>query len=88
MTVSINQMLPREIEYPTLGVAIADGQETVAVNYTVMNISNFDGENVTARFQVEIGGIQGRFPHEFTFKYSGSGNPLDEAESALAASLE
>ncbi|WP_421016023.1 hypothetical protein [Klebsiella michiganensis] len=51
-------------------------------------IVSIDGENVTARFSVEIGGIQGRFPHEFTFKYSGSGNPLDEAEAALKASLE
>lgn len=87
MPVIITQTLTKEIEYPTLGVALPDGQDTVAVKYTVLNIINFDGVNVTARFLVEINGVQGRFPYEFSFRYGGNGNPLDEAEAALKMEL-
>lgn len=88
MTIIIKQTLSREINYPSLGVTSPGGNEVIDVTYSVTSIKNFDGDTVTAAFSVDIGGYQSRFPYEFTFKYSGSGNPLDEAESALAASLE
>ncbi|HBX8038498.1 TPA: hypothetical protein MIH20_05645 [Klebsiella pneumoniae] len=63
------------------------GSETVDVTYTVESINSFDGVNVTAMYAIEIGGEKSPYPHAFTFKYSGSGNPLDEAEPALKAAL-
>ena len=88
MSVTVQQTLLKEFYYPALGISVSGGMEAVAVTYTVTSIRDFDGDSVTALFSVEINGEQSRFPHEFTFKYSGSGNPLDEAEAALAASLE
>lgn len=87
MSVTITQTLTKEINYPDLGVTVPGGSETVDVTYTAESINAFDGVNVTAIYAVEIGGEKSPYPHAFTFKYSGSGNPLDEAESALAGSL-
>jgi hypothetical protein len=87
MSVTITQTLTKEINYPDLGVTVPGGSETVDVTYTAESINAFDGVNVTAMYAVEISGEKSPYPHAFTFKYSGSGNPLDEAESALAASL-
>ncbi|EKQ6539506.1 hypothetical protein P6O00_004724 [Klebsiella michiganensis] len=88
MSVTVKQELSKEINYPSIGVSVSGGTQEVDVTYTVLRISNFDGINVAAAFSAEINGEKSRFPLEFTFKYSGSGNPLDEAESALAASLK
>lgn len=87
MSVTISQTLTREISYPDLGVTVPGGSETVDVTYTAESINSFDGVNVTALYGVEIGGEKSPYPHAFTFKYSGSGNPLDEAEPALKAAL-
>ncbi|HDT5164085.1 TPA: hypothetical protein QHS25_004913, partial [Klebsiella quasipneumoniae subsp. similipneumoniae] len=82
-----SQTLTREINYPDLGVTVPGGSETVEVTYTAESINSFDGVNVTALYAVEIGGEKSPYPHAFTFKYSGSGNPLDEAEPALKAAM-
>ncbi|HFX6758008.1 hypothetical protein [Klebsiella variicola] len=87
MSVTITQTLTKEINYPDLGVTVPGGSETVDVTYTAESINAFDGVNVTAMYAVEIGGEKSPYPHAFTFKYSGIGNPLDEAEPALRGSL-
>lgn len=87
MSVTISQTLTKEINYPDLGVTIPGGTETVDVTYTAESINAFDGVNVTALYSVEIGGEKSPYPHAFTFKYSGTGNPLDEAEESLKNSL-
>lgn len=88
MSVTLTQTLTKEINYPDLGVTVPGGSEIVDVIYTAESINSFDGVNVTALYAVEIGGEKSPFRHAFTFKYSGSGNPLDEAEPALKAALE
>ncbi|MDU6380751.1 MAG: hypothetical protein E6558_11375 [Klebsiella pneumoniae] len=87
MSVTISQTLTREISYPDLGVTVPDGAESVDVTYTAESINSFDGTNVTALYAIEIGGKKSPYPHAFTFRYSGSGNPLDEAEPALKAAM-
>ncbi len=42
---------------------------------------------MTALFSVAVGNEKSPFDYSFTFQYSGSGNPLDEAEPALKAVL-
>lgn len=88
MSVTITQNLTKEINYPDLGVTVPGEPETVAVTYTAESINAFDGVNVTALYAVEIGGVKSPYPHVFTFKYSGNGNPLGEAEAALKESIE
>ena len=48
---------------------------------------NKAGTHVTALFSVAVGNEKSPFDYSFTFQYSGSGNPLDEAEPALKAVL-
>lgn len=83
MSVTISQTLTKEINYPDLGVTVPGGSEIVEVTYTAESINSFDGVNVTAMYAVEIGGKKSPYPHAFTFKYSGIGNPLEDAEFAI-----
>lgn len=87
MSVTIRRELEKQITYPGLRLTVPGGTESVDVTYTATGISNFDGTNVTALFSVTVGNEKGPFDYSFTFLYSGSGNPLDEAEPALKAAL-
>ncbi|HBW2749354.1 hypothetical protein [Klebsiella variicola] len=87
MSVTIRRELEKQITYPGLRLTVPGGAESVDVTYTATGISNFDGTNVTALFSVAIGNEKSPFDYSFTFQYSGSGNPLDEAEPALKVAL-
>lgn len=87
MSVTIRRELEKQITYPGLRLTVQGGTESVNVTYTATGISNFDGTNVTALFSVAVGNERSPFDYSFTFQYSGSGNPLDEAEPALIASI-
>lgn len=87
MSVTIRRELEKQITYPGLRLTVPGGTETVNVTYTATGISNFDGTNVTALFSVAVGNEKSPFDYSFTFQYSGSGNPLDEAEPALKVAL-
>ncbi|EPY5534689.1 MULTISPECIES: hypothetical protein [Klebsiella pneumoniae complex] len=87
MSVTIRRELEKQITYPGLRLTVQGGTESVNVTYTATGISNFDGTNVTALFSVAVGNEKSPFDYSFTFQYSGSGNPLDEAEPALKTAL-
>ncbi len=87
MSVTIRRELEKQITYPGLRLTVSGGTESVDVTYTATGISNFDGTNVTALFSVVVGNEKSPFDYSFTFQYSGSGNPLDEAEPALKTAL-
>ncbi|MCE9898071.1 hypothetical protein [Raoultella terrigena] len=87
MSVTIRRELEKQITYPGLRLTVSGGTESVDVTYTATGISNFDGTNMTALFSVAIGNEKSPFDYAFTFQYSGSGNPLDEAEPALKTAL-
>lgn len=87
MSVTIRRELEKQITYPGLRLTVPGGTEVVDVTYTATGISDFDGINVTALFSVGVGNEKSPFDYAFTFQYSGSGNPLDEAEPALKTAL-
>ncbi|HGW4305862.1 TPA: hypothetical protein ACNIEN_001957 [Klebsiella pneumoniae] len=87
MSVTIRRELEKQITYPGLRLTVQGGTESVNVTYTATGISNFDGTNVTALFSVAVGNEKSPFDYSFTFQYSGSGNPLDEAEPVLKTAL-
>lgn len=87
MSITITRTLEKQITFPGLRLTVAGGVEAIDVRYTAINISNFDGSTVTALFSVAVGEDVSPFEYAFTFKYSGTGNPLDEAERALSAEL-
>ena len=87
MSVTIRRELEKQITSPGLRLTVQGGTESVNVTYTATGISNFDGTNVTALFSVAVGNEKSPFDYSFTFQYSGSGNPLDEAEPVLKTAL-
>ncbi len=88
MSVTISRVLEKQTTYPGLRLTVPAGTESVDVTYTAIGVSSFDGVKVTALFSVAVGDEKSPFDYSFTFQYSGSGNPLDEAEPALTASLK
>lgn len=55
------------------------------MTYTIEKIDNLDGKMATGIFRMQIGDTFSSERYRFMFKYSGSGNPLDQAESALTS---
>ncbi len=62
---------------------IDNGMTDVDVVYTIKAIDNFDGSHATGVFTMAVNDTYSSEPFRFMFSYSGSGNPLDQAEPAL-----
>mgnify|MGYP001417772818 CR=1 FL=1 len=84
MSITVSQKISSLTYYPGFG---ASTDSSVDVTYTVARIVLFDGTMVTAEYDVSVGSDKAVIPYRFTFKYSGSGNPLDQAEPALQSYL-
>ncbi len=61
-------------------------EETVSVTYTVTNVS-LTGTSGMDQYEMSIEGYTGAAIDYMQFTYSGTGNPITEAETALQASL-
>lgn len=76
----------RRVSYPKLQIVTASEEELIDVEFRVTCISSLtEGEGI-AEYTATVGDATGSVLY-FPFKYSGSGNPLDEAETALQAAL-
>ena len=87
MSITVSQKISSLTYYPGFGASTAAADSSVDVTYTVARIVLFDGTMVTAEYDVSVGSDKAVIPYRFTFKYSGSGNPLDQAEPALQSYL-
>lgn len=67
------------------GIIVANKSSVVNVDYTIQTIDGFDGKSATGIFNLSIAGVSSSEHYRFTFDYSGTGNPLDQAEPALQA---
>lgn len=75
--------------YSALGIVdtSAASEKTVDVTYEAIRLDSLIGTLARVIYTTRVGTSNAIF-NEFEFEYSGTGNPLDEAESALAASLK
>lgn len=87
MSVTVSQKILTSKKYDDLGVIASTDAETVDVTYTAVNVDSITTSGATAYFDVHIGGSKTNKRFAFTFSYTGSGNPLDQAESALKTYL-
>ncbi|MFQ1057428.1 hypothetical protein ACJWUX_06410 [Klebsiella pneumoniae] len=72
--------------YPEYGIVCDSEDVTVEATFEVTGVSNLSGDSAIADYSVTIDGKQGN-SCQFLFIYSGTGNPVTEAETALKASL-
>ena len=87
MSFTITQSVPMSSYSSLFGISSDSGDKNVDVTYSVSKIISFDGNMVTAEFDVSIGGYSTSQPYRFSFPYSGSGNPMDQAEDKLSSYL-
>lgn len=84
MSVTNNQVVGSALSYDN-GISIRNSNSIVDVIYAIESLDSFDGKTATGVFTVSIGEETSAERFRFTFAYDGSGNPLDQAESALQA---
>ncbi|WP_278496122.1 hypothetical protein [Pantoea vagans] len=83
MSITVKQEIQTTTNYENFGVSVEGMLATTEITYTIERIDNFDGRLATGVFTVQIGETYSSERFRFIFKYSGEGNPLDQAESAL-----
>lgn len=83
MSFTIKQKLNQVIGFPDKGITVQIGEVEKDVTYTAKRVINFDGDTVTCEYDIEIDGAVSEEKYRLTFKYSGSGNPLEQADSEL-----
>lgn len=88
MTITSTKKLSKSSLYPSTGASSSPVEESVLVSYTAVTVIRLTADNACqVQFNVLPEGCDNPGAMIFDFVYSGSGNPLSEAESALAASL-
>lgn len=75
--------------YGALGIVDTSttSEKTVDVTYEAIKLDSLVGTTARVLYTTRVGNSDAIF-NEFEFEYSGTGSPLNEAESALAASLK
>ena len=87
MSVTIKQDILVTRQYGSLGSVEDTDTTSIEVVYTVSRLVDFDGTNAVAEFSISIGGSDTGGTYLLMYVYSGTGNPLDEAESSLSTKL-
>ena len=81
------QTLSKSTLYPSLDIAIENGEESVEVTYTADSIMSMSGTDTVVAFRVTIGGSVAPSMVPYAFTYSGSGDVLAEAEVSYSNML-
>ncbi|HBW2812212.1 TPA: hypothetical protein MEW06_001567 [Klebsiella pneumoniae] len=84
MSFSVEKTVAPVKSYPSLmGAAIRGEREALSVVYAVTSIISLAGSTGIAEYSVTPEGAELSGMGTIEFQYSGTGNPLDEAEEAL-----
>lgn len=87
MSFVLTRTLATRTIYTQLGIYVDAGEKEVSVAYIAREIISLSAGAAVAAFDVVISDtpLISEVVHQFT--YSGQGNPLEEAETSLLASL-
>ncbi|HBR2046349.1 hypothetical protein [Klebsiella pneumoniae] len=88
MSFSLKQTISGRLKFPSIGVEMAGGEQEVVVTYDILSISiNAEDLSCITSVQSSVEGCLYKGVTEFRFTYSGNGNPIEEAELSLKASI-
>lgn len=88
MSFTVKKNIKRITSYPEFGAESEVAAIEKLVTFSARQVVSLDAENnAKVLFDVEVDGasIAGAYYHSFV--YSGTGSPIEEAESSLEASL-
>lgn len=88
MSFTLSRTLDSSVAYPELGLTDTSTSEskTVDVAYEAIRLDSLIGTTARVVYTTRVGNSDAIF-NEFEFEYSGTGNPLLEAETALHSAL-
>ncbi len=78
---------PVKVYHQLLGAAIQGEEEVLSVVYTITSLVSLTGTSGIAEYTIMPDGADLEGCGNIEFEYSGTGNPLKEAEEALKESL-
>lgn len=88
MAFTLSKVVSSADYYGALGIVdtSAASEKTVDVTYEAVRLDSLIGTVARVIYTTRVGTSNAIF-NEFEFEYSGTGNPLEEGETALQASL-
>ncbi|EPY7327729.1 hypothetical protein ACXEI5_005106 [Klebsiella quasipneumoniae] len=87
MSFTISKTVRKCGYYPDLGIQEPAEDITVDVTYEVTGIKSIYGQFGIATYSMSAPGCSVAGERDFEFEWSGSGNPLESAETALQSQL-
>lgn len=87
MSFTVTKTVRELVSYPEIGASSQLVEVSKELTYSAKRLVNLSDTGAQVLFSVSVGDslIPGEYYH--TFGYSGTGNPLEEAEASLAAEL-
>lgn len=76
----------KQVNYSSIGLILPAENAVVEASIEVTGINQLYGSDGVATYVVTVDGVDSA-PNSFPFIYSGSGNPVSEAEEQLKAAL-
>ena len=83
MSFNISKKLKTSVSYPEIFLEVENGFATVEITYHVIALESMVGNTVTVWYSRTVDGVTSALKQPFSFEYSGSGNPVEEAEIYL-----
>lgn len=89
MSFTKNRVITTVAAYPSLGIVddSTSQDKSVDVTYEVLQLDSLLANVARVLYSIQVGNSQ-KYYDFFEFNYSGSGNPIEEAEIALESSLQ
>lgn len=87
MSFTVTKDVHELVSYPELGASCQLTTVSKNITYTANRLVSLSGDVAQVLFTVQVGDSETPGECYHLFNYSGSGNPLDEAEESLKNSL-
>lgn len=88
MSFLVTKLTKEQKSYPEFGTAGSVSEVKAIIEYSAKQLVSLDQSgNAQVLFEVKLDGVDLPGTYYHMFKYSGTGNPLEEAEQSLKAEL-
>ncbi|AEJ97399.1 TPA: hypothetical protein ACXG9J_002595 [Klebsiella pneumoniae] len=88
MSFTVTKEVKELVSYPELGASCPLTTASKEITYTANRLVSLSGAVAQVLFAVQVGDSETPGERYHLFNYSGTGNPLEEAELSLRMSLE